>query len=410
MPNFWNLMKVNTTLMVLGSAIAIFLTQPRRSALSLHIARVIAIVVVCLAAATLAEFAFHINLHIDTLFAADALSPIPGRPSLQTAITFVVAGIVLTNIRARKGLLSLLIDSLTLLLSLLVLTFFSGFMFGALRLYGLSLQTRVAPPTLLCMFLLAVTIFNRRAEYGVFSILVGGGIGGRTARLAAPWALVLPFTLSGARGLLQTYTPLPEEYSLALTASIMAIFGLCLILVLSRRVNRLEHAIRELSLRDELTGIYNRRGFYLLAEQAYLLAQRAGAPFFVLFVDLDYLKLINDALGHEVGSERLKQIAQILGKTFRETDVVGRLGGDEFIAAGRADALDLHVAMARLEDTVAALNRADPGQRYPISFSLGLVVSPPASTETLDSLIERADAVMYEAKRTKKRAGGPTLA
>jgi diguanylate cyclase (GGDEF)-like protein len=190
----------------------------------------------------------------------------------------------------------------------------------------------------------------------------------------------------------------------------MAIFGLCLILVLSRRVNRLEHAIRELSLRDELTGIYNRRGFYLLAEQAYLLAQRAGAPFFVLFVDLDYLKLINDALGHEVGSERLKQIAQILGKTFRETDVVGRLGGDEFIAAGRADALDLHVAMARLEDTVAALNRADPGQRYPISFSLGLVVSPPASTETLDSLIERADAVMYEAKRTKKRAGGPTLA
>jgi diguanylate cyclase (GGDEF)-like protein len=364
----------------------------------------VAIVVACLGAATIAEFIFHINLHIDTLFAADALSPIPGRPSMQTAMTFVLMGIVLANIRARKGVFAFLIDGLTLVLSLLILTFFSGFLFGALRLYGLSLQTRVSPPTLLCMVLLAVTVFNRRAEYGLFSILIGGGIGGRTARLAAPWALFLPFTLSGVRGLLMKHTPIPEEYALALSASVMAIFGFCLILVLSRRVNRLEHAIRELSLRDELTGLYNRRGFYVLAEQAHRLAQRAGAPFFVLFVDLDYLKLINDTLGHEVGSERLKQVARILEQTFRETDVVGRLGGDEFVAAGRADAFDLDAAAQRLEQGAAALNDAGPTQRYPISFSLGFIISPGASTESLDSLIERADAVMYEAKRTKKRA------
>jgi diguanylate cyclase (GGDEF)-like protein len=404
MPPFWNLMKVNTTFMVLGSALSIYLTQPRRSPRALLAARIVAIAVSCIAAATISEFVFGVDLHIDTLFVSDPFSIIGGRPSIQTSITFFIMGIVLLNIRARKGVFGFVLDALTLVLSLLMLTFFSGFLFGALRLYGLSLQTRVAPPTLLCMFLLNILVFNRRAEYGLFSILLGGGIGGRAARLAAPWALALPFTLAGFRGFLTKHTSIPEEYCLALSASVMAIFGFCLILALSSRVNRLEQSIRELSLRDELTGLYNRRGLYLLAEQSLLLARRAGAPFFVLFVDLDYLKLINDTLGHDVGSERLKQIAALLEMNFRETDVIGRLGGDEFVVAGRTDSGHLRESIAHLEQTTSTANQRESKQHYPVSFSLGYILSPADSTDNLDTLIEKADAIMYEAKRMKKRA------
>ena len=102
-------------------------------------------------------------------------------------------------------------------------------------------------------------------------------------------------------------------------------------LALGSKTNQLENAIRELSLRDELTSLYNRRGFYVLAEQAYRLAQRAGESFFVLFIDVDGLKKTNDELGHEVGSELLRSIAGLIEHTFRETDVIGRIGGDEFV-------------------------------------------------------------------------------
>lgn len=401
LPAGWSLMKVNTALMILGSSASLLFSQPRRSPRSVLIGRLLAILVALLGLATIIEFSAHISLHIDTLLAADPLSSLPGRPSFQTSLAFVLMGLVMANLRVRKGILGALIDALTLILSLLMLTFFSGYLFGALQLYGLSLQTRMAPQTLVCTIALAILIFNRRAEYGLFSILIGGGIGGRTARLAAPWALLLPFTLTGVRGLVQRHTNIPVEYSLAVSASVMALFGFCLILALSRRANQLENAIRELSLRDELTQLYNRRGFYVLAEQALLLAHRAGSSFFVLFIDMDNLKVMNDLLGHEVGSERLKQLSRLIENAFRETDVVGRLGGDEFVVAGRADAIDLAAATERLH--ALAASTLDVTGLHPISFSLGYVISSHDSTETLDALIERADTIMYQSKRDKKR-------
>jgi len=403
LPAAWSVMKVNTALFILGSSASLFLSQPRRSQRHLLLSRVAAGVVALLTVLTLAEYYLHISLFVDTLLAADAHSPLPGRPSLQTCWSFLVLAVILGNIRSRKRALATFIDSITLLLCLMMLIFFSGYVFGALHLYGLSLATRMAPQTLFCLALLTFAVFNRRSEYGVFGILLGSGIGGRTARLAAPWAVLLPFLLSVTRGLIQHTHLIPEEYALALTASIMSLCGFCLILALSRRTDTLENAIRDLSLRDELTGLYNRRGFYFLAEQALRLAQRAGSPFFVLFVDMDNLKVINDVLGHEIGSERLKQIAALMEQTFRETDVISRLGGDEFVVAGRADAIDLVAATLRLNESAASAVGAG-SDLYPVSFSLGYVISARGSGETLDELIEQADHIMYQAKRDKKRA------
>ncbi len=92
-----------------------------------------------------------------------------------------------------------------------------------------------------------------------------------------------------------------------------------------------ETEVRQLSLTDELTGLYNRRGFFLLGNQQFKTAQRTQMFCCLLFADLDGLKQINDSLGHEIGDKFLIDTAQLLKQTFRESDIIARLGGDEFV-------------------------------------------------------------------------------
>jgi diguanylate cyclase (GGDEF)-like protein len=109
-------------------------------------------------------------------------------------------------------------------------------------------------------------------------------------------------------------------------------------------IKGMENEIHDLSLRDELTGLYNLRGFKILAVQALRLAQRSNAPFSVLFIDLDDLKRINDFHGHGVGSAALNETGELIKTTFRETDVIGRVGGDEFAVAGQFNDFGCHSA------------------------------------------------------------------
>jgi len=170
---------------------------------------------------------------------------------------------------------------------------------------------------------------------------------------------------------------------------------------LAWRIDNLERAIRDLSLRDELTKLYNRRGFYLLAEQALRLAQRSDAPFSVLFVDLDNLKQINDTLGHEVGSIFLCEVSELLRSFVRRTDVVGRVGGDEFVIAGQSSDAAMQNVALRLEQAAERRNE-EPDRKYPFSFSLGHVTSDEGERESLEDLLHRADGAMYTTKRRKK--------
>jgi diguanylate cyclase (GGDEF)-like protein len=174
-----------------------------------------------------------------------------------------------------------------------------------------------------------------------------------------------------------------------------------LLLFLAWQINGMETEIHGLSLSDELTGLYNLRGFRLLADQALRLAQRANLPFSVLFIDLDNLKQINDSMGHTAGSVFLTETAEILRATFRETDVLGRIGGDEFAVAGQFSHAAISFAVKRLEERCAKRN-AEAGRRIALSFSVGHVTTVEAHKETLDVLLAKADQVMYEAKRSKK--------
>jgi diguanylate cyclase (GGDEF)-like protein len=165
-----------------------------------------------------------------------------------------------------------------------------------------------------------------------------------------------------------------------------------------------ELAGAETATTDSLTGLLNRRGFELVAQQCLNHVEREREAACLLFIDLDGFKQINDTLGHAQGDEALRQFALCLTQTFRVSDVVARLGGDEFVALLSAAGLgDVPPALARLQRHVDAVNRraAAAGQ---LRFSAGssVVVSPGAAG--LREALQHADKQMYERKRGQAEA------
>lgn len=160
------------------------------------------------------------------------------------------------------------------------------------------------------------------------------------------------------------------------------------------RVN--EH-LQQLSLYDELTGLYNRRGFLLLAEEQLALARHARWNVLVFYGDLDGLKPINDELGHGAGDQALVTAAQALKQTFRASDIKARLGGDEFIVlAFQLEEETGRKILARLHENLT---------RHHQSMSMGMVALNETNDITLHELMTRADEAMYVEKRHRSRRG-----
>lgn len=158
--------------------------------------------------------------------------------------------------------------------------------------------------------------------------------------------------------------------------------------------------LRSLSLMDELTGLHNRRGFIGLAEQRLKLTSRQGVRSTLVFIDVDNLKYINDNFGHREGDYALQQIADLLRECFRDSDILGRLGGDEFcvLLSHTEETSDLLVGK-RLFQLIGRSNE-NCRRFYALSVSLGVV--DVAGPHELAQQISRADALMYEHKRTKQ--------
>ena len=161
----------------------------------------------------------------------------------------------------------------------------------------------------------------------------------------------------------------------------------------------------ELSLQDELTGLYNRRGFMMLASQSLKLADRAERGSVLIFVDLDGMKTINDRLGHKFGDMALRDTAGVLRETFRESDILARIGGDEFVvmamAAGGENAA---LMLAHVTENVARLN-AKSERPYKLCVSCGCASASDGSEARLEDMLVSADSLMYEEKQRRKKEG-----
>lgn len=175
---------------------------------------------------------------------------------------------------------------------------------------------------------------------------------------------------------------------------------------LYEKVSELETAndrLRNLSLTDELTGLNNRRGFMILATGLLKFARRANLPLCLLYIDLDCLKSINDTFGHGTGDAALTRFARILSETFRDSDAIGRMGGDEFVVLTIDVAEnDLSSIQDRLQKNVDIRNNQSLSG-YALSFSMGAIQVDLDSSITMEELLSQADAAMYKHKQARKR-------
>ena len=157
--------------------------------------------------------------------------------------------------------------------------------------------------------------------------------------------------------------------------------------------------MRLLSLTDVLTGLYNRRGFFLQAERLFKVARRKRANSAVIFADIDGLKRVNDELGHDAGDGLIRDAGAVFRQCFRQADVVARLGGDEFVAYTLDDEQP-DVILERIRARVHAFN-LEAQRPYRLSMSAGLVQCDPCGARSLSDHVLLEDEQMYLQKRCR---------
>ena len=231
----------------------------------------------------------------------------------------------------------------------------------------------------------------------------------------AKTVFMLPLFFADAQqGLLLCETSLSDSYLLkTLAMELSSALKLARLIELHRVLERklyetmadLEAYNRKLdtlSQTDDLTGLYNRRGFLNLAQQGMYLARRMNKGGLIVFADMDGLKAINDSWGHEEGDEAIRTMAHLLTKAFRNNDLLARLGGDEFVAFTVDATLPiLETLKLRLQELLDEFNAAS-GKPYQLSITLGAVAFHHSQNATVQNLLEQADALLYEQKRNKK--------
>ena len=195
-----------------------------------------------------------------------------------------------------------------------------------------------------------------------------------------------------------------EIIPVEVSASLTEVDGEHMVLSIDRDISgrkKQERHLVKLSLQDELTGLLNRRGFFVMLPETAKRAKRSGIPVIVLYADLDGLKVINDTRGHARGDMALVAVADALRATFRETDIMARIGGDEFCVVAEAEIpADSSTLSERLD---AALASAGAAIGEHLAMSYGAVATGWQGLDDADELLTRADMLMYQTKRARRR-------
>lgn len=405
LPDGWSTMKADTALIVLLAVTGLAVERRRQGGVRAITRRVCGGLVGLIAVAALFEHATGTASSLNTLLAAATDSSAPGLMSKQTALGCLLVGAALLFDSEQKKLPGLLLDIIVSALFILLMILVAGFVYDVTFVVGQSVNIRMAPQTLACFAMLTFVLVSRRAPHGIFSPVVSIGIGGQISRVLIPTSIALTYLLILAGLAVAIQGGMSMSLSAALTASGIVVILFFSTLLVARRINALESRLRASSLTDELTGLYNFRGLTLMGERLLLDARRGKRSVSLIFIDADGLKEINDTLGHDAGSRMLVDIATLLRGNFRDVDLLGRVGGDEFAVMVKGDRSDLDRMLERFDHAVEEVNRLGDNS-YRISCSLGVVTSEPKDNPTLIDLLAYADAKMYENKRERRARKG----
>lgn len=394
-------MKFNTAVGLLLLCQALRRSAPLASLRDQRIAVLAAAAVLALSTLALYGHLAGVALPIDTLIVQDRAQISPGRVPWPAAVTLLLAALCVLGQRNVRKLWARLADAAVIALIGIVLMLLSGFLFGATGWFGDAGPPPTAPQAMICLMLLGFVIAARRTQYGFNAVLVGIGIGSRIARTVLPYAIGLPFAFVLLRVWASDEGLLSRAYANGISVSLQALMFMGIVIWMAARINRLESELRHMSLADELTQVNNRRGFALLAEQALRVAHRERLPVMLFFFDLDGLKRINDTLGHDTGSDFIRKVAELLKTSFREGDVVGRIGGDEFVVLAIDHDSPAEETLRRIE-ALAEQKGAAENLPYAIAFSSGHAAVDTNAADALDQALQVADQRMYQAKTAKR--------
>lgn len=165
---------------------------------------------------------------------------------------------------------------------------------------------------------------------------------------------------------------------------------------------RVKLELMNLSYLDDLTGLYNRRGFFALAQQQIKLAVRTRKGFLLMMMDLDGFKQVNDTYGHLEGDQALRNSAEFLRKALRQTDIISRLGGDEFAAIAIEATRESSVLISKRLSSIVLQEQEKLQKPYRLSMSVGISYFYPEQPVSFQELFEDADAKLYRQKRTRQ--------
>jgi diguanylate cyclase (GGDEF)-like protein/PAS domain S-box-containing protein len=169
------------------------------------------------------------------------------------------------------------------------------------------------------------------------------------------------------------------------------------------KLKQTEEKLQSAAVTDELTGLFNRRGFFTLFEQHRMLADRNKRKMYLTYLDLDGLKAINDVLGHKAGDQALLDAAGVLRKVFRKSDVVARIGGDEFaVLLTEPSQTDVDTVIIKHIRAKLEIYNKQVSRGYELLFSVGVTHYDPENPSSIDELLTRADKLMYEDKKSHK--------
>ena len=362
---------------------------------------------------TMIEYVFGLKLIDQLLFRADAgavATQAPGRMPFITATTFLALGLALLLLdwETRSGLRPA--QLLSLWGAFAAVMSLSGYVNGAIAPFGFFSYTQIAACTALLMFTMSAAIFFARPKVGIAGDLTGRYLGSAMARRFLPAVFIVPILAAWVRMCAQRAGLFGTELGLALNVTTNVVTLSLLVWLNARKLNKTEESLEEVreaknllydaSLKDELTGLYNRRGFQTFAEEQLKLACSGRRELLVVFTDVDGLKTINDGYGHAEGDRALQKAAEVLLTVFRDTDIVARLGGDEFaVLAVDCSQAGLVRINAHIDKMLRIVNEL--GNPWTLSMSVGAVYIDSQHQHSIGDLLSKADKMMYEQKREK---------